>query len=111
MAAGEATLLQLTPDAYREMDARAKRLEAGLRRHGVSVARVGSLLTLFFRHSPPVNFPEAKASDRDAFARFFHRMRDAGVLLPPSQFEAWFISAEHDDAAIDATLAAARSEP
>ena len=106
MAAGEATLLQLTPDIYAEIDARAKRLEAGLRRQGVSVARVASLLTLFFRDSPPVNFQEAKASDRDAFARFFHGMRDAGVLLPPSQFEAWFISAAHDDEAIDATLAA-----
>jgi glutamate-1-semialdehyde 2,1-aminomutase len=73
----------------------------------VSVARVGSLLTLFFRDSPPANFQEAKECDRDAFGRFFHRMRDAGVLLPPSQFEAWFISAAHDDEAIDATLAAA----
>jgi glutamate-1-semialdehyde 2,1-aminomutase len=71
------------------------------------VARVGSLLTLFFRDSPPANFDEAKASDRDAFGRFFHRMCDAGVLLPPSQFEAWFVSAAHDDAAIDTTLEAA----
>jgi glutamate-1-semialdehyde 2,1-aminomutase len=107
MAAGEATLLQLTPDVYIEIDARAKRLEAGLRRKGVSVARVASLLTLFFRGSTPANFQEAKASDRDAFARFFRRMRDAGVLLPPSQFEAWFISAAHDDEAVDATLEAA----
>jgi glutamate-1-semialdehyde 2,1-aminomutase len=107
MAAGEATLLQLTPDLYIEIDARAKRLEDGLRREGVSVARVASLLTLFFRDSPPANFHEAKASDREAFGRFFHRMRDAGVLIPPSQFEAWFISAAHDDEAIDATLAAA----
>ena len=107
MAAGEATLLQLTPDVYIEVDARAKRLEVGLRRQGVSVARVASLLTLFFRDSPPANFHEAKESDRDAFGRFFHRMRDAGVLLPPSQFEAWFVSAAHDDAVIDATVAAA----
>jgi glutamate-1-semialdehyde 2,1-aminomutase len=110
MAAGEATLLQLTPDVYTEVDARAKRLEDGLRREGVSVARVASLLTLFFCDSSPANFHEAKASDREAFGRFFHRMRDAGVLLPPSQFEAWFISAAHDDHAIDMTLEAARSE-
>jgi glutamate-1-semialdehyde 2,1-aminomutase len=73
----------------------------------VSVTRVASLLTLFFRDSPPANFHEAKASDRQAFGKFFHQMRDAGVLLPPSQFEAWFISAAHDDEAIDTTLAAA----
>jgi glutamate-1-semialdehyde 2,1-aminomutase len=111
MAAGEATLLQLTPKVYIEVDARAKRLEDGLRREGVSVARVASLLTVFFCDSSPANFQEAKASDREAFGRFFHRMRDAGVLLPPSQFEAWFISAAHDDHAIDVTLEAAGSEP
>ena len=107
MAAGEATLLQLTPDLYRTIDARAERLEKGLRRQGVSVARVASLLTLFVRQEAPSNFREAKECDLDAFGRFFHRMRDAGVLLPPSQFEAWFVSAAHDDAAIDATLEAA----
>jgi glutamate-1-semialdehyde 2,1-aminomutase len=106
MAAGEATLLQLTPDVYKKIDARADRLEEGLRGSGVSVARVASLLTLFFRPTAPSNFREAKESDREAFGRFFHRMRAAGVLLPPSQFEAWFVSAAHDDWAIDATLKA-----
>ena len=107
MAAGEATLLQLKPDVYTEMDARAGRLELGLHRAGVSVARVGTLLTVFFRGNAPANFRDAKESDTVAFARFFHLMRGAGVLLPPSQFEAWFISAAHDDAVIDATLEAA----
>jgi len=107
MAAGEATLLQLTSDVYATMEARADRLAEGLRRAGVSVARVGSLLTLFFREAAPANFREAKECDTEAFARFFDRMRDASVLLPPSQFEAWFVSAAHDDAVIDATLAAA----
>ena len=107
MAAGEATLLQLTPDVYAAIEARADRLEEGLRRTGVSVARVGSLLTVFFRHQAPANFREAKECDTKAFARFFQGMRDAGVLLPPSQFEAWFLSAAHDDAVIDLTLEAA----
>jgi glutamate-1-semialdehyde 2,1-aminomutase len=107
MAAGEATLLQLTADVYASIERRADRLETGLRREGVSVTRVGSLLTLFFRDSPPANFNEAKTSDTQAFAQFFQRMREASVLLPPSQFEAWFLSAAHDDAAVDATLVAA----
>ena len=107
MAAGEATLLQLTDDVYRRLEARAKRLEEGLRRDGSSTARIGSLLTLFFRDSAPTNFREAKESNTNAFAKFFQHMRDAGVLLPPSQFEAWFLSAAHDDAVIDATIAAA----
>jgi len=106
MAAGEATLLQLTPDVYTAIEARADRLEEGLRHAGVSVARVGSLLTLFFRDVAPINFREAKDCDTLAFGHFFHRMCAAGVLLPPSQFEAWFLSAAHDDAVIDATLAA-----
>lgn len=107
MAAGEATLLQLTSEVYAAIEARADRLEEGLRREGVSVARVGSLLTLFFRDRAPSNFREAKECDTEAFGRFFHHMREAGVLLPPSQFEAWFLSAAHDDAVIDATLDAA----
>jgi len=108
MAAGEAALLELTPDVYAGIEARGDRLEEGLRGEGMSVARVGSLLTLFFRGKRPTNFREAKQSDSEAFGQFFRRMRDRGVLLPPSQFEAWFISAAHDDTAIDATLEAAR---
>jgi glutamate-1-semialdehyde 2,1-aminomutase len=108
MAAGEATLLQLTLEVYSQMERRARRLEEGLQRAGLSVARIASLLTVFFRDSAPANFREAKESDTDAFARFFHRLRGAGVLLPPSQFEAWFVSAAHDDEVIDATLDAFR---
>jgi glutamate-1-semialdehyde 2,1-aminomutase len=107
MAAGEAALAQLTASVYAAVEARGVRLEEGLRREGASVARVGSLLTLFFRARAPTNFSEANACDTAAFGRFFNSMREAGVLLPPSQFEAWFLSAAHDDTVIDATLQAA----
>ncbi len=106
MAAGEAALAQLTPDVYAQIESQAARLESGLRVRGTCVARVGSLLTLFFREQRPRNFSEAKASDTKAFARFFHAMLEAGVLLPPSQFEAWFVSTAHDASVIDATLEA-----
>ena len=106
MAAGEATLQQLTPEVYRAVETRADRLEDGLRRPGVSVNRVGSLLTLFFRDGAPINFAEARQSDTALFAGFFNTMRERGVLLPPSQYEAWFLSAAHDDEAIAATLEA-----
>ena len=69
---------------------------------------VGSIYTHVL-HVPPRDFREAKECDTRAFGLFFHRMRDAGVLLPPSQFEAWFLSAAHDDSVIDATLRAAAS--
>jgi glutamate-1-semialdehyde 2,1-aminomutase len=106
MAAGEATLRRLTPDLYAAIDRRADRLEEALAGPGRSTARVGSLLTLFFRERPPQNFGEARESDTAAFARFFHFMKQAGVLLPPSQYEAWFVSAAHDDAVIDETIRA-----
>ena len=107
MAAGEATLRRLTAEVYRRIEDQAARLERGLRVDGACVARVRSLLTVFFREAPPSNFTEAKESDTKAFARFFHSLLDAGVVLPPSQFEAWFVSAAHDADVIDLTLQAA----
>jgi glutamate-1-semialdehyde 2,1-aminomutase len=109
MAAGEATLRRLTPDVYAAIDRRADRLEEALSGEGRSTARVGSLLTLFFRDRPPDNFGEARESDSTAFAEFFRVMKRAGVLLPPSQYEAWFLSAAHDDEVIDETIGAVHS--
>ncbi len=114
MAAGVATLDRLGPAVYAGLERAGARLEAGLREAAagagrqVAVSRVGSLLTVFFRPTPPRNAAEALASDRDAFARFFGAMLDEGILLPPSQFEAWFLGATHSDADVDATVAAAR---
>ncbi len=114
MAAGVATLDLLTADAYEVLEDTGAALEAGLRLAAaasgreVAIARVGSLLTVFFRVGVPRNSAEALSSDRDAYARFFGAMLDEGVLLAPSQFEAWFISLAHGDAEIEATLAAAR---
>jgi glutamate-1-semialdehyde 2,1-aminomutase len=88
-------------------------LEAGLRRAAlsagarVSISRVGSLLTVFFRESVPTDASEALTSDREVYARFFGRMLERGVLLPPSPFEAWFLSLAHGDAEIDAIVDAA----
>jgi glutamate-1-semialdehyde 2,1-aminomutase len=65
------------------------------------------MLTVFFTPAPPGNFAEASAADTRRFARFFHAMLQRDILLPPSQFEAWFVSAAHTDADIDATVAAA----
>jgi glutamate-1-semialdehyde 2,1-aminomutase len=106
MAAGEATLRQLTPELYAAIDRRADRLEEALARPRRSTARVGSLLTLFFRDRPPRDFGQARESDTTAFAAFHRSMKQAGVLLPPSQYEAWFLSAAHDDQVIDETIRA-----
>ncbi len=115
MAAGAATLRHLAPERYAELEATGAALEAGLRGAAmaagarVSIGRVGALLTVFFRSEAPRDYAEAGESDRAAFARFFGAMLDAGILLPPSQFEAWFISLAHDPEVVAETVEAART--
>jgi glutamate-1-semialdehyde 2,1-aminomutase len=114
MAAGIATLGELASERYDELERTAGELAAGLAGaaadagRSVAIARVGSLLTVFFRPSLPVDATEALASDRDAYARFFGSMLDQGILLPPSQFEAWFVSMAHGPEELRATIEAAR---
>jgi glutamate-1-semialdehyde 2,1-aminomutase len=69
----------------------------------------GSLLTIFFAGNPIRDYNDAKKSDTARFGRFFQEMLRRGVFLPPSQYEALFVSAAHTDAEIDQTIAAARS--
>ncbi len=114
-AAGIATLRHLRDrPPYQQLEALGARLEAGLRQAALeaqvkhSVARVGSMLTLFFHPQPVVDWQTAAGCDTQAFARFFWKMIDQGVYLPCSQYEAMFISAAHTEADIDATVAAAR---
>jgi glutamate-1-semialdehyde 2,1-aminomutase len=114
MAAGIATLDSLDADAYLRLEHAGERLADGLRaaarrhaRRPVAITRVGSLLTLFFLEGEPLDAADALRADRDAFARFFGAMLDDGVLLPPSPFEAWFLSLAHGDAEIDRLIDAA----
>jgi glutamate-1-semialdehyde 2,1-aminomutase len=115
MAAGIATLGELDAERYAALEESAAALAAGLTEAAssagreVAVARGGSLLTVFFRPTHPVDAAEALTSDREAYARFFGTMLDRGVLLPPSQFEAWFVSMAHGPAEIEATIDAART--
>ncbi len=113
MAAGIATLRQLAPERYLALEGRVDRLvreletAAAAAGRTVAIARSGPLLTLFFREGIPADAAEAFEADRDAHARFFGGMLDAGVLLPPSQFEAWFPGFAHGDAEVDRILEAA----
>jgi glutamate-1-semialdehyde 2,1-aminomutase len=113
MAAGIATLAQLTPERYVRLEDTVAELADGLAAAATraacraSVAWVGPLLTVFFRRTAPVDAAEALEVDRAAFTRFFGSMLDQGVLLPPSPFEAWFPSMAHGRAEIEATLRAA----
>jgi len=111
VAAGLATLSKLDPAAYGTLGRLTDRLEAGLRdlasRHGLEVAAVPGLVTLFFTDRPVRDFEGAAATDLERHAGFCRAMLDRGVYVPPSQFEAWFVSLAHDDQAIDLTLEAA----
>ncbi|MBI3333764.1 MAG: glutamate-1-semialdehyde 2,1-aminomutase [Candidatus Omnitrophica bacterium] len=116
MAAGLATLEALRrPGVYRRLNERAGQLKKGLlalsQRAGVPAAvhQTGGLLTLFFSKAAPRNAAQAKRSDSRRYARYFRRMLKEGVYLPPSSFEAWFISAAHGRRQIDETLAAHRA--
>lgn len=114
VAAGAATLRRLAePGVYDRLESLASRLEVGLReaahRAGVrcAVVRLASMLTVFFTSGAPHDYTQAASADTDAFARFFHAMRERGVLLPPSQFEAWFVSLAHSAEDVTRTVSAA----
>jgi glutamate-1-semialdehyde 2,1-aminomutase len=115
MAAGITTLEILrAPGVYEELESKALRLADGFQRvfaqaeTPLRINRVGSMMTLFFNPGEVTGWPSVSASDKDGFAGFFHRMLDEGVYLPPSPFEAMFVSTAHSEADIDATIEAAK---
>jgi glutamate-1-semialdehyde 2,1-aminomutase len=124
LAAGLATLQilhtapaddkQLAP--YAQLEAQSAKLAAGLAKAAegagvpVTINRVGSMLTPFFTreaNQPVTNYEQAAGCDTGRYATFFHAMLNEGVYLPPSQFEAWFVTLAHDEEAIGQTLRAA----
>jgi glutamate-1-semialdehyde 2,1-aminomutase len=108
MAAGLATLALLRePGAYDRLETTAAALEAGLSRPGVTVNRVGAMLTAFFHPGPVRSFADAAASDTGRFARFHAHMLARGIYLAPSQFEALMPSLAHTPDQVDRTAAAA----
>ncbi len=76
---------------------------------GCTVNRVGSMFTIFFTGQPVTDWDSAARSDRDRFGRLFHHLLENGVYFPPSQFEAAFTGAAHDDAAVELTIRALKS--
>ena len=116
VAAGMATLkLIQEPGFYEQLGAQTQKLTDGLtaaaKDAGVTFCAdaVGGMFGLYFAPSVPVTYETMMACDKTRFNRFFHAMLDAGVYLAPSAFEAGFVSAQHDDAVIEATLTAARA--
>jgi glutamate-1-semialdehyde 2,1-aminomutase len=114
MAAGASTLEQLSPDAYAKLEDVSARLVAGLAGAAleagaaVQVNRVGSMFTVFFTGERVFDAASARKSDTKRFGRFFHAMLERGIYLPPSQFEAAFVSVAHSAEDVDMTIAAAK---
>jgi glutamate-1-semialdehyde 2,1-aminomutase len=114
-AAGCAMLRALRDDPpYERLEKLSARLESGLREAATAasvphqVARVGSMMTLFFANEPVQDWPTASRCDTGRFGKWFWGMLDRGVYLPCSQYEALFVSAAHEEGDIDATVAGAQ---
>ena len=120
-ASGIATLRALERDSsYEALDEKGARLEKGLREAAsaggipIIINRVGSMMTLFFAEGAVADYESARSSDTEGYARYFRRMLAGGINLPPSQYEALFVSMAHFDGDIQRTVeaaAAAMSEP
>jgi glutamate-1-semialdehyde 2,1-aminomutase len=115
MAAGLATLHELKnhPEIYQQLERRSAKLVDGVltsaKKKGVPLFahRVGSMFTWFFQPGPVSDWDTAAKSDTHAFAEFHRRMLEQGIYLPPSQFEAMFLSAGHSEEDVEKTVEAA----
>lgn len=114
VAAGMATLKIIQqPDFYELLAAQTRKLTDGLsaaaKAAGVTFAAdaIGGMFGLYFDTKVPTSYAEVMQGDKERFNRFFHKMLDAGVYFAPSAFEAGFVSAQHSDAIIEETIAAA----
>ena len=115
VSAGLATLELLLPALYAKIEASSARLEKGLNEAiaaaklegQATVQRVGSMITLFFAPGPIKSWNDANRADRKRFGTFHGSMLESGIYWPPAQFEAAFVSGAHEDADIDAAIAAA----
>ncbi len=108
--AGLATLRLATDEVYAHIDAAAATVKGAaaeaLAAAGVPhvVQATGTMFSVFFTGDPVRDFDDASRTDQTAYAAFFHAMLDRGVYLPPSAYEAWFLSSAHDDRAVQAVL-------
>jgi glutamate-1-semialdehyde 2,1-aminomutase len=108
MAAGFATVAPLDAAAYSELEEKGAYLARSLDHPSLTVQRVGSMMTVFFATRPVRNLADAQACDTARFARWHRAMLRRGVYLPPSQFEAFFVSLAHTRDDLDRVAAAHR---
>jgi len=111
MVAGLATIRELLSlDPYQELERLTKKLTDGLSKilsdKGIAhrINQIASMFTVFFTDREVYDYESAKSSNTELFGRFFRALLKEGVLIPPSQFEAWFLSAAHQEEDIDLAL-------
>ena len=110
--AGLTTLRLATDEVYAHLNRAADQITAGITDAFTQVGlahtiqRNGTMFSVFFCDGPVTNFDEAKRTNDQAYAAFFHSMLDQGVYLPPSAYEAWFLSSAHDETAVAQVLEA-----
>ncbi|MEZ4846108.1 MAG: glutamate-1-semialdehyde 2,1-aminomutase [Bdellovibrionota bacterium] len=111
MSAGIKTLKILKDEQqYQNLEYRSQYLVDELKKRSdthnipVTINRVGSMFTVFFTPDPVTNFADAKKSDTKRFAKYFHGMLERGVFIPPSQYEAWFVSTAHGEEDLHHTI-------
>ncbi len=115
MASGIATLSQLTEASYQGIEKHAMRLEDGILAAAKSCAvpitcnRVGAMICFFFTNTNVIDYETARTADVTYFAKFYKEMLEQGILIPPSQFETWFLSTVLTDDDIEQTIIAARN--
>ena len=114
MTAGIKTITILKESsAYQELERKSSLLEKGIieaaNKTGMEIQlpRIGSMFTIFFAKDPVTDYETAARADTTLYARFFHQMLSQGVYLPPSQFEAAFVSTAHTHKVIQSTISAA----
>ncbi len=111
MTAGIKTLKVLSqPESYSQLEKKASQLEKGITEAAskaeinIKLSRVGSLFTIFFTREPVTDYETASQASTELYAKFFHQMLSQGIYLPPSQFEASFVSLAHSDEDIEITV-------
>jgi glutamate-1-semialdehyde 2,1-aminomutase len=96
------------PEVYSRLEETGAALEAGLALPGVTVQRVGGMLTAFMHQGPVWNFASAQGADTERYGKLFRHLLERGVYVAPSQFEAMFVSTVHGPAEVERTVEAAR---
>jgi glutamate-1-semialdehyde 2,1-aminomutase len=110
ITAGLATLKQLDGNFYKQLNYKGQYLRDGIEKtledHGLDfkVAGLGPMFQLYFTNRDVLNYKDAQSSDTGRFTKYFHRLLDAGVFIPPSQFECCFISLAHGEEELEYTL-------